>query len=124
MIGAKRNKVWVEHEKPDKNPHISTVNTAVLPSLSDPTSLSRTPVYFRIKQPSIIRVIIFMLPIKIHRKYKQSALETNIFLMSHHIFADLNVKTQQEVIEFFPFIARKFILKPVSVWLCSPRQQK
>ena len=44
-IGAKRSKIWVGHEKPNKNGHISTVNTAVLPSLSDTTSLSRTPVY-------------------------------------------------------------------------------
>ena len=34
-IGAKRNKVGVAQEKPDKNAHISTVNIAVLPLLSD-----------------------------------------------------------------------------------------
>ena len=28
------------------------------------------------------------------------------------------------MIEFSPFIEREFILKPVSVWLCFPRQQK
>ena len=55
-----------------------------------------------------------MLTIKIHRKSIPNALETNISLTSHHIFADLNIKaTQQEV-----------ILKLVSVWLCFPRQQK
>ena len=51
--------------------------------------------------------------------------KTNISVTSHRIFADLNVNTTQwEVIDFSPFIRRKFVLKPVSVWLCFSRQQK
>ena len=44
-IGAKRGKVWVGHDKPDKNVHILTVSTAVLPLFSDTTSLSSSPIY-------------------------------------------------------------------------------
>ena len=44
-IGAERSKVGVGQEKPDQNAHISTVNTAVLPSLSDTVSLSSSPIY-------------------------------------------------------------------------------
>ena len=45
-IGAKRSKVWVGQEKPNKNAHILKVNIAVLPSLSDTISLSSSPVYW------------------------------------------------------------------------------
>ena len=49
--------------------------------------------------------------------YVPNASETKLFLTSHHIFADLNVKIiQYEVIEFSPFIGRQFVFKPVSVW--------
>ena len=44
-FGAKRSKVGVWQEKPDKNAHISTVKTAQLPSLSDTMSLSSSLVY-------------------------------------------------------------------------------
>ena len=37
---AKRSKVRVGQEKPNKNAHLSTINIAVLPSLSDTVSLS------------------------------------------------------------------------------------
>ena len=36
-----------------------------------------------------------MLAIKIHRKYIPNALETNVSLTSHHVFADMNVRTEQ-----------------------------
>ena len=46
--------------------------------------------------------------------------KTNISLNIHHISTNLNIKTtQQEVIGFSPFIGRKFVWKPVSVWLFS-----
>ena len=52
--------------------------------------------------------------------------KTKISLMtSHCIFVDFNIKTtQQEVMERSPFIVRKYVLKPVSVWLYFPKQQK
>ena len=42
---AKRSKVGLGKEKPGTNTHVSTVNTAVLPSLSDTISLSSSPLY-------------------------------------------------------------------------------
>ena len=92
--GTKRSKVGVGHEKPDKNAYISTDNTAVLPSLCDTLNL-QDPSLFTIKHPYIVRVVIFMLAIKIHRKYIPNALETNISLTSHSIFSDLNIRTMQ-----------------------------
>ena len=92
--GAKRSKVWVGHEEPDKNAHISTVNTAVLPSLSDTISPFRIPVYSDqapIHHPSHHLYAGY----QNHRKYIPSALETNISLTSHRIFANLNIKTMQ-----------------------------
>ena len=93
-IGTKRSKVWVQQEKPSKNAHILAVNIAVLPSLSDTFTL-RLSSLFKIKHPSIVWVIIFMLAIKIHQKYVPNASETNISLTSHGIFADLNIKKMQ-----------------------------
>ena len=93
-IGAKRSKVGMGQEKLYKNAHILTVNISVLPSVSVTISLF-LPSLFRTKHPSIVRVINFMLAIIIHEKYILIASETNISLTSHHIFADLNVKTMQ-----------------------------
>ena len=44
-IGAKRRKAGVGQEKPDKNADVSTVNAAMLPSLSDTISLHSFPIY-------------------------------------------------------------------------------
>ena len=50
--GAKRSKVWEGQEKNDQNAHRSTVNIAVLPSLTDIVSLSSSPVYSASTRPS------------------------------------------------------------------------
>ena len=66
-----------------------------------------------------------MLTVIIHEKLSPMLQKTTISLTSHHIFADLNVKTtQQQVKEFSPCNGRQFVLKPVSVWLYLPRQQQ
>ena len=103
--------------------HISTVNTAVLPSLSD-TVHSPLPQFIQNQAP--IHHPNHLLYACCHHQWKDyPMLHKNISLFSHCIFADLNAKTtQQEVTESSPFIGRKFIFKPVSVWLCFPRQQK
>ena len=44
-IGAKRSKVGLEPEKPNKNVYILTFNIALLPLLSDTISLFSSPVY-------------------------------------------------------------------------------
>ena len=98
-------------EDPDKNDHISKANIAVLPSLCDTTLLSSFPSLLRIKHPSFVHIINFMLAFIIHEKYPVLQ-KSNISFTSNCIFADLNVKTtQEEVIEFFPFMGRKSILK-------------
>ena len=89
-----RRKVGAGKEKPNKNAHISTVNIGVIITLEHNFTLF-LPSLFRTKQPSIVPVIIFMLAIKIHRKYVPNASETNISLTSHRIFADFSVKTMQ-----------------------------
>ena len=66
-----------------------------------------------------------MFAIIIHEKYRPTASETDISLTDRHIFANLNIKTtQQDVMEFSPFIGRKFVLKPISVWLCFSKTTK
>ena len=124
-IGAKRSKVQVGQEKPNKNAQILTVNFAVLPSLSDTISLSSSPLYSEsgshpLSKPSTL----CSLSSSMKSRYPMLK-KTRISLISHRIFTDLNIKTMQwEMIELFPFIGRMFVLKLVSVWLCFPRQQK
>ena len=66
-IGVKMRKVGMGQEKPDTNAHISTVTIAVAITLwHNFTHL--LPSLFRVKYPSIIRVINFMLTIIIHEK--------------------------------------------------------
>ena len=92
-IGAKRSKVWVEQENPDKNALISTVSIAVWPSLTQFHSL--LPSLLRITHPSTVQVINFTLVIIIHERYIADASQTNISLTSHYIFADLYIKIMQ-----------------------------
>ena len=112
-------------EIPYKNAHITTVNIAVLPSLSNTTSPSSSPNYSESSaHPPSESSTLCPLSSSMKNIYRMLQ-KTTISLTSHCIFADLNIKTmQQEVIEFSPFIGRTFILKPVSVWLCFPRQRK
>ena len=91
-IGAKRSKVGVGQEKPDKNAHISIANIAASPSVSDTTSLFSSPIYSGssihlssesstlCSLSSCMKVVYSMLQ------------KTNISLTSHHIFSILNVK--------------------------------
>ena len=105
-------------EKPDKNAYNSTINIAVLPSLSETISLSYSessthPLSESSTSRSLSSSMKSLYPI-LH--------STNISLNNHCIFTNLNVKTtQQKVIEFPPSIGRKFVFKPVSVWLCFQR---
>ena len=109
---AKRNKDGVGQEKQDKNAHISTVNTAVLPSLSDTLSLSPSPIYSESSTHlSSESSTSYLLSSSIKSIFPMLQ-KINISLTSHHIFTDLNIKAmQQEVIEFFPFVGRKFGFK-------------
>ena len=97
----------------------------MLPSLSDTIKLSSSPVYSESNtHPSSESTTLCSLSLFMKGIYPKLP-KTNISLTSHHIFADLNVKTtQQEEIEFSPVIGRNFVLKPVSVWLCFPIQRK
>ena len=91
-IGAKMSKVWVGQEKPDNNAHISTVNIAVLPSLSDAISLSSSPVYSESNiHPSSESTTLDLRSSSIKSIYPVLQ-KTNIALTSHFIFADLNVR--------------------------------
>ena len=112
-------------EKNDKNAHISTVNFAVLPSLSDTASLSSSPIYSGSStHPSSESSTLCSLSSSMKSMYLMLQ-KTNTALTGHHIFADLMPKqTQQELTEFSPFIRRKFVLKPVSVWLWFSKTTK
>ena len=61
-------------EKPDKNAHVSTANTAMLPSLSD-TIHSPPPQFIQNQAPIHFRVINFMIAIIIHEKSISNASE-------------------------------------------------
>ena len=113
-------------EKNNQYAHISTVNIAVLPSLSDTVPLFFSPVYSESSTHPSSESTTLCSPSSIKSIYIYPMLQnTNTSLTSHCIFANSNTKTmQQEVIEFSPFIGRKFLLKPVSVWLCFPRQRQ
>ena len=59
-----------------------------------------------------------MLAIISHEKHNPVCPKSNIYLTDHCVSTGLKVETmQEEVTEFFPFIRRQFILKPVPVWL-------
>ena len=96
----------------------------MLPLLSDIISLSSSPMYSQSSpHPSSKSSTLCSLSLSMKCLYPTYR-KTNFSSTSHRILADLNVKTtQKEVTEFFPFIGRKFVLKPVSVWQCFPRQQ-
>ena len=90
-IGAKRSKVGLGQEKPDINADISTVNIAVLPSLSDTMSLSYSPIYSESStNPSSESSTSCSLS-----SFMKSIYPTLQTLTSHCIYADLNVKTTQ-----------------------------
>ena len=121
-IGAKMHKIGTGRRKLGKNVHMSAVNIVVFPSLSDTTSLSSSPIYSEPStHPSSETSTLCSLSSSMKSLYPMLQ-ETNVSLNSPRISANLNVKQQQEVIEFSPFIGRKFVLKLVSVWLCFPRQ--
>ena len=111
-VGAKRCKVWTGQEKNNKNAHISTVNIAVLLSLSELTSLSSSSIYSESSTHwSSESSAICSLSSSMKSLYPMLQ-KTNISLNSHHICTDLNIKTtQQEVIEFSPFIRRQFVFE-------------
>ena len=50
--------------------------------------------------------------------------KTNISLTNHRIFGWLEHQHNAQAVIRVLFIRRKFIFKPISVWLCSPRQQR
>ena len=59
-----------------------------------------------------------MLAIVSHEKHNPVCTKSYIYLTDHCVSTGLKVKPmQEEMTEFFPFIRRQFILKPVSVWL-------
>ena len=123
ITGAKRSKVGVGQEKPNKNAHISTVNTAVLPSVSRARFHSPPPPFIQNQTPIHHPSTSGLLSSSMKRLYPILN-KTSISLTSHRIFANLNINiTQQEVTEFSPFIGKQFILKLVSVCLCFSRQQ-
>ena len=94
-IEAKRSEVGVGQEKPNKYAHISTVNSAVLPSLSDAMSLSSFPIYLESStHPSSELSTACLLTSSMKSMYPLLK-KTNIVLTSRRIFADLNVKTMQ-----------------------------
>ena len=97
-------------KKTDKNAHILTDDSAVLPSLSDTTSLSSCPILAESNTHPLTKSSTLCLLSSSMSIYPNPMLQkTNTFLTS---FADLNVRTvEQEVIEFSPFIRRKFVLK-------------
>ena len=81
-------------ENPTKNAHISTVNIAVLPSLSDTVPLSFFPVYSESStQPLSESSVLCLLPSSMKSIYPVLQ-KTNISSISNLIFADLNVKTR------------------------------
>ena len=94
-IGAKRSEVGKGHENPDKNAHISTVNTAVMPSLYDTMSLSSFPVDSDSStHPPSESSTLCELSSSMKIVYPMLQ-KTNISLTSHGILADLNIKTGQ-----------------------------
>ena len=98
-------------EKHDKNADISTVNTAVLPSLSDTISLSCSTVYSESSShPSSESSTSCSLSTAMKSRFIYPLLQK----ISRCIFTDMNIKTkQQEVIKLSPFIGRMLVLKPV-----------
>ena len=84
-IWAKRRKVGTGQEKHDKDAHISTVNIAVLPSLSDTTSLSSFPVYSESStHPSSKSSSLCSLSSFMKSPYPRLQ-KTNIFFNSHRV---------------------------------------
>ena len=94
-IGAKRLKVGVGQEEPDKNAHIATVTVTVLPSLSGTISLSSSPIYSESStHPSSMSSTLYSLSSSMWSIYPMLQ-KTNISLISNHIFVNLNVKMKQ-----------------------------
>ena len=94
-IGAKRSKVGVGQEKPDKNAHILTVNNAVLPSLSNTSSLSSSPSYSESRAHPSSESSTLCLLSSMKSIYPVLQKTNNISFTSHHVFPDFNVKTMQ-----------------------------
>ena len=99
-------------EKHNKNADILTLNTAVLPSLSDTISLSCSTVYSESSShPSSESSTSCSLSTAMKSRFIYPLLQK----ISRCIFTDMNIKTkQQEVIKLSPFIGRMLVLKPVS----------
>ena len=84
----------MEQEKPDKNAHILTVNIALLPSLSDTTSLP-SPIYSESSTLPLSKSST-LCSLSLSMKCIYPVLQkTNISLTSLCLFADLKVKTTQ-----------------------------
>ena len=84
----------------------------MLPSLSGTTSVSSSPIYSESSiHPLSESSTLCSLSSSMKSLYPMLQ-KTNISLNSHHICTDLNIKTtQQEVIEFSPFIRRQFVFE-------------
>ena len=134
ILGLWEPKLGWGRKKTDKNAHILTVNTAVLPSLSDTISLSSAPIYSESSIHPSSGVINFMLPVIIHEKSKSNASENlsffdypsylHQFQHQHNAIPFIGRKCQfQHHHNAIPFIGRKCILKLVSVCLCFQRSK-
>ena len=83
-------------EQPDKNAHILTVNTAVLLSLSNTTSLSSSSIYSESRaHPTSESSTLCLLSSSMKSKIDPILQKNNICFTSHRIFADLIIKTMQ-----------------------------
>ena len=95
LRGAKLG--WVRknpRQKKKKKAHISTVNIAVLPSLSDTVSLSSYPIHSESSTDlSFESSTLWSLSLSMKNLYP--VLQKTISLTSHRIFVDLNVKATQ-----------------------------
>ena len=124
-IGAKKSKVGMGQKKKQPTKMLTFWLLTLQCCHHSLTILLSSQIY---SEPSPIHCPHHQLYAGCHRPWKVyiQCFRKLISLTSHCIFADLIAsRMQEEVIEFFfSFTGRKFVLEPVSVWLCFPRQQK